>query len=179
MGGDKKINAYSFCTCQRKATHPKNPPTQINTICTNSLCKLFLLVFCFFTGKRGQFVQTVPKSFVHTVIFIWVGGFLGGLPFKNEDSQEPFGSWTSEPKLMTSTPTSVLSCGPGDGEKLSDPSFSLHDAFSAPLARPEALYDCLVALSSLKPALRRRDRKIPFALRFSGGCYTGRPTSIT
>ena len=62
----------------REGDPPQKPPTQIKTVCTNSLRKLVCLFSAFFfKGKGGQFVQTVPKLFAQTV-FIWVGGFWGG-----------------------------------------------------------------------------------------------------
>ena len=67
---------------QGQATHPKKPPTQIKTVCTNSLRKPFLPVSAYLQGKKGDslYKQSVLKLFAQTVfLFRWVI-FWGGSP---------------------------------------------------------------------------------------------------
>ena len=65
----------------RESNPPKKSPTQIETVCTNSLRKLFRLFSAYFKGKNGeQFVQTVPKLFAQTVCAncFYLGGWFFG-----------------------------------------------------------------------------------------------------
>ena len=66
----------------REGDPPKKPPTQIKTVCTNSLGKLFCLFFMFVLKGKGDNLyklsrNSLRKLFVQTV-FIWVGVFWGG-----------------------------------------------------------------------------------------------------
>ena len=66
----------------REGDPPKKPPTQIKTVCTNSLRKLFCLFSAYLKGEKRDSLHKLSRNclrklFVQTV-FIWVGGFLGG-----------------------------------------------------------------------------------------------------
>ena len=55
-----------------------SPPTQIKTVCTNSLRKLFLPLFCLFYREKGQTACTnCPEILCANSAFIWKGGFGG------------------------------------------------------------------------------------------------------
>ena len=64
-------------TDQGTATHPKKPPTQIKTVCTNSLRKLCCLFSACFKGKRGIVCTNCPEIVCANCDFIWVGLFFG------------------------------------------------------------------------------------------------------
>ena len=70
---------------QGKAACPKKPPTQTKSLCTNSLRKLFLLVFCLFKGETKKKKDSLYKLFrncLRKLCFYLGAWFFGvGLPF--------------------------------------------------------------------------------------------------
>ena len=51
LGGFSRNRAVPPIINARQGNPPKKPPTQIKTVCTNNLRKLFLPISTYFTGK--------------------------------------------------------------------------------------------------------------------------------
>ena len=75
----------NYALVSREGDPPKKPPTQIKTVCTNSLRKLFCLFSAYFLRERGTVCTHCPeivcanclcKLFLFGWVVFWVG-----LPF--------------------------------------------------------------------------------------------------
>ena len=103
-------------------------PSQIKAVCTNSLRKLLLPVFCLFLREMGRhFVQTLPKLFAQTVfLFGWVV-FWGVSPLHAKDDDHDQDPLLREFLKALETTTAMkrrkISCSCGSDCWASDSSF--------------------------------------------------------
>ena len=74
----KKLLVFVSGNNSREGDPPKKPPTQIKTVCTDSLRKLFCLFSAYFKGEKGDSLHKLSRNCLRKLfLFGWVV-FLGG-----------------------------------------------------------------------------------------------------